>query len=171
MNLYNILMVVLIIFPFGCSEKGSSDSNNEENGGTESSQKTEEKMDLLTSYLELKEALIQSDAVKSKAAAGNILASTGQADPAFEKAIMAVAEKIKDADDLEVQRENFEQLSLLFYGLAGNGQLAGTKIYKQFCPMAFSSKGAFWLSIDEEIVNPYFGDRMLHCGKVQEVLE
>ena len=85
--------------------------------------------------------------------------------------LVRVSEKIKDSDDLEVQRENFEQLSILFYDLAGNGQFAGTKIYKQFCPMAFNNKGSYWLSVDKEIVNPYFGDRMLHCGAVQEVFE
>jgi len=32
-------------------------------------------------------------------------------------------------------------------------------------------KGACWLSLEEKIVNPFFGDRMLHCGKVQEVFD
>jgi Cu(I)/Ag(I) efflux system membrane fusion protein len=34
--------------------------------------------------------------------------------------------------------------------------------------MAFDDTGAWWLSEEEEILNPYFGDEMLHCGMVQE---
>ncbi len=171
MRFNKALFIVLIFFTFGCSETQSSESNNEGNAETGPLQKIEERKDLLTSYIELKDALIQSDVELTKKAAQNILASTGQAAPSFEKAIMVVATKIKDSDILEVQRENFEQLSLLIYALAGNGQFTGIKLYKQFCPMAFNNKGAYWLSIDEEIVNPYFGDRMLHCGTVQEVIE
>ena len=40
------------------------------------------------------------------------------------------------------------------------------KGYRQFCPMAFDFKGAFWLSDSEEILNPYFGEEMLTCGNV-----
>lgn len=42
------------------------------------------------------------------------------------------------------------------------------KVYKDFCPMAFDNKGAFWLSETEEILNPYFGEAMLSCGEVKE---
>jgi hypothetical protein len=41
-------------------------------------------------------------------------------------------------------------------------------LYKQYCPMAFDDTGAWWISDDEEVVNPYFGEEMLHCGMVQK---
>jgi hypothetical protein len=41
------------------------------------------------------------------------------------------------------------------------------KIYEQFCPMYKNNEGGVWLSMNEEIRNPYFGDKMLKCGKVQ----
>jgi len=37
--------------------------------------------------------------------------------------------------------------------------------------MAFDGKGGYWLSNSKEIRNPYFGDIMLACGEVTEVLE
>jgi len=37
-------------------------------------------------------------------------------------------------------------------------------IYEQQCPMAFGNKGATWLSLEQEIKNPYFGSEMLNCG-------
>ena len=43
-------------------------------------------------------------------------------------------------------------------------------LYKQYCPMAFNDQGAYWLSKEEEVFNPYFGDLMLHCGYVQETI-
>lgn len=35
---------------------------------------------------------------------------------------------------------------------------------KFYCSMAFDSKGAFWIQEDEEILNPYFGSKMINCG-------
>jgi hypothetical protein len=36
--------------------------------------------------------------------------------------------------------------------------------------MAFNNEGAYWLSAEKEVNNPYFGDKMLHCGSVKEEL-
>ena len=44
-------------------------------------------------------------------------------------------------------------------------------MYKQFCPMAFEGKGGYWVSTSEDIKNPYYGDKMLTCGKVVEVIQ
>jgi hypothetical protein len=32
--------------------------------------------------------------------------------------------------------------------------------------MAFNNKGAYWISSSKDILNPYFGDKMLKCGRV-----
>jgi len=37
--------------------------------------------------------------------------------------------------------------------------------------MANNDKGAFWLSDDEQVLNPYFGDMMLKCGTVEQVIK
>jgi hypothetical protein len=48
--------------------------------------------------------------------------------------------------------------------------LGGTTAYYEFCPMAFNNSGAYWLSDNAVIRNPYFGDKMLTCGSVEEEL-
>ena len=44
-------------------------------------------------------------------------------------------------------------------------------IYKASCPMAFDNKGASWLQDTNTVLNPYFGDMMLHCGSIDEVIQ
>ena len=44
-------------------------------------------------------------------------------------------------------------------------------LYVQKCPMANNNKGAVWLSAEEEIRNPYYGDAMLTCGSVIDSIE
>jgi Cu(I)/Ag(I) efflux system membrane fusion protein len=36
--------------------------------------------------------------------------------------------------------------------------------------MANNNKGAVWLSMEEEIRNPYYGDAMLTCGSLIDSL-
>jgi len=45
------------------------------------------------------------------------------------------------------------------------------KVYEQFCPMAENNTGAFWLSLQEQIKNPYLGQKMLKCGNVESTIE
>ncbi|MBK8503519.1 MAG: DUF3347 domain-containing protein [Saprospiraceae bacterium] len=36
--------------------------------------------------------------------------------------------------------------------------------------MAFDNKGAYWLTDDQEIKNPCFGDKMLKCGNITKFI-
>jgi hypothetical protein len=49
--------------------------------------------------------------------------------------------------------------------------LASGEIYKQYCPMAFEGKGDYWYSNSKDIFNPYYGNKMLKCGRVQETIK
>ena len=42
--------------------------------------------------------------------------------------------------------------------------------YVVHCPMAFSGKGADWISGKPAVENPYFGDAMFDCGTVTDTL-
>tara|TARA_B100000575_G_scaffold249216_1_gene215462 strand:- start:8656 stop:10437 length:1782 start_codon:yes stop_codon:yes gene_type:complete len=42
------------------------------------------------------------------------------------------------------------------------------ELFVQFCPMANEGKGAYWLSQEEQIKNPYYGAMMLRCGEIIE---
>jgi hypothetical protein len=62
----------------------------------------------------------------------------------------------------------FQTSSDLLFDLLRTVQYKGVKLYQQFCPMAFNNTGAHWLSAEMEIFNPYFGDKMLHCGEIKD---
>jgi len=75
------------------------------------------------------------------------------------------ANSIVDANEIAVQRNLFIYLS---DDLIKTIKLfeVNQKVYVQFCPMANNNKGANWLSLEEEIKNPYFGNSMLNCGSI-----
>jgi len=39
-------------------------------------------------------------------------------------------------------------------------------LYLEYCSMANDNFGAYWLSFDKEIKNPYYGEQMLACGEI-----
>jgi hypothetical protein len=87
------------------------------------------------------------------------------------KGTEAASEAVKDVEsaaDLKSQRIAFSALSDEMAVLVA-GNLKSGMIYKDFCPMALG-EGAYWLSSEKEIQNPYFGDKMLKCGSIKEVI-
>ena len=116
-------------------------------------------------YLQLKMALVNSDASAANTAAGNLAESFGN----DREEIKMLAQQIANSNDLEEQRTLFYQFSEKAENLFKDALNKGT-IYKQYCPMAFNNQGAYWLSDVSEIRNPYFGDKMLKCGSVTETI-
>jgi Cu(I)/Ag(I) efflux system membrane fusion protein len=78
--------------------------------------------------------------------------------------------EIQSGDDLETQRRSLSTVSDNLYKSAKAFGLGGTTAYYEYCPMAFNNEGGYWLSKQDEIRNPYFGDKMLTCGEVKEKL-
>ena len=71
------------------------------------------------------------------------------------------------SDDVNEMRAAFHDLSLAISNVIEIfGHKGFPKTVKTFCPMAKSNTGAYWFQQNEEIVNPYFGHRMLRCGEV-----
>ena len=85
-------------------------------------------------------------------------------------AINAHASKIVDAVEIEGQRKQFDFLSKALIETITAYGAGDKKVYVQYCPMAFDNKGAEWLSYNEEIRNPYFGEKMMKCGTIQDTL-
>ena len=88
----------------------------------------------------------------------------------LEKEIKASAGVISNTSDIKEQRHHFKQLSS---HLTSAIQLFGVNetVYHQFCPMADANKGAYWLSIEKQVLNPYFGAAMLKCGEVKQIIK
>ena len=76
---------------------------------------------------------------------------------------------ISKADQIEVQREYFISLSEEIISISKQIQQT-QKLFIQKCPMANNNQGAKWLSLEEEIKNPYYGASMLGCGSVIDVI-
>ena len=127
----------------------------------------------LADYLVLKDALVRGDETTARAAAkaAKDKLMTAKATPEVDATWTAQAKVIGPALDamiaegstLAVQRE---QLSPLSEGLftAARSFGAGKGLNIQYCPMALNNTGAYWLSKEREIANPYYGAMMLRCG-------
>jgi len=87
----------------------------------------------------------------------------------FEKEIKMAAMAISNSIDIKEQRHHFKQLSTYLTKAIEMFGINET-VYQQFCPMADDNKGGFWLSKEAQILNPYFGDAMLKCGEVKQVI-
>ena len=123
---------------------------------------------VLAHYYSLKDALVDTN-VATAAKAAVALGEVARKTPGMEQ-VGDYATTIAETDNVEAQRETFELLSMAVYEAITAGNPYGETVYVQFCPMAFDNKGAFWLSSNEEIFNPYFGDKMLKCGVVKETI-
>jgi len=135
-----------------------------------------------TSYFALKEAFVTSDPAKVKVEAAKTRASLATVDaklvtgPAhndwlyYEGNLSSSIKEIEGAPDIAAQRVGFSKLSNDLYKSIKAFGIGGKKAFYEYCPMAFNNEGAYWLSTDEKIRNPYFGDEMLTCGEVKERL-
>jgi hypothetical protein len=146
---------------------------------------TQKLMSLVTGYYELKNAMVATNATKADDAAKKLLisADTMQAflqndsmnktalQPYIDTIIKSSNEILALKDETcEKKRTHFETVSSAMYGMLKKADLKNVKIYREYCPMAFNDKGAYWLSADAEIKNPYFGKKMLECGEVTDSL-
>lgn len=121
----------------------------------------------ISDYMSLKDALVLTDASAAKSAARKLVESATSEN--WSAAIIEAAGTIANSDDVEAQRTAFKTVTDgLIEALKANDSNDG--VYVQYCPMAFDNTGASWLSTSDQIRNPYFGDKMLKCGRVTEEL-
>ncbi|WP_291179652.1 efflux RND transporter periplasmic adaptor subunit [Gimesia sp.] len=73
---------------------------------------------------------------------------------------------------LEEGRKKFKLISHAVVKLASQvrGDGAEQPYYQFFCPMVSQGEGD-WLQKDDKLLNPYFGSKMLHCGKLVNTLD
>jgi Cu(I)/Ag(I) efflux system membrane fusion protein len=134
-------------------------------------------------YIQTKEALVKDDFNKVKENASFLEKNLGKVDMKLlidadshqhwmkvEKEMRLTAAAITASNDIKEQRAHFKDLSTAITSavqMYGVGQV----VYNQYCPMADDNKGAYWLSNDKNVLNPYFGSAMLACGSVKQVIE
>lgn len=133
-------------------------------------------------YLEVKDALVESDFDEASAKAGRMKEqleaigehrNDGNAQVLWMEMYNNISAHLRppaDADDIEALRGEFRFLSDLLVDAVKAFGVEGV-VYAQYCPMAFDDEGAFWLSAEEQIMNPYLPETMLMCGEVIERIE
>jgi hypothetical protein len=119
-------------------------------------------------YIKLKDLLVASDSAKAQTAASDLVIALRKLSGSDSTA--ELAEKIANSKELSEQRINFTALSNDMINLIKKSEIASGSIYVQYCPMANEGEGGYWLSSQEEVLNPYYGDDMLHCGEVKETI-
>lgn len=120
-------------------------------------------------YIHLKDALVASNAQDAKKAALELQKSL--ANVSGSKKVADEATKVAATSDLDEQRKAFSTLSNEMKVLVKDGKLSSGSLYVEYCPMANNNEGAYWLSNEKQIKNPYFGDAMLKCGSVKETIQ
>lgn len=137
---------------------------------------------LFTNYLAIKDALVNDDNGLAQTSAVTFKENLEKVDMKLLKdskshnlwmpilkELKTSSSKISNSSDIKTQREHFVSISnYITKSIEAFG--VNKKVYKQFCPMADNDKGAFWLSIDEKIKNPYFGGMMIKCGSTKEII-
>lgn len=136
---------------------------------------------LVDNYQVLKNALVQTDYQQAQTAAAQTLETLNKVDMSQVegtahnfwmeqmKPMQTHLEAMTAAADIEEIRTHFAGLTEpMKQSIAAYG--TGQTMYVQYCPMAFDNTGASWISDDQAIRNPYFGDKMLKCGSVKETL-
>lgn len=133
-------------------------------------------------YINLKDAFIEEDSEIVKTSANAILESLSKVDMnllensnahnhwmQLEKEIKSSSSSITNTLEIKKQRDHFKHLSV---HLTSAVQAFGVneKVYSQFCPMVDDNKGGYWLSKEEKVLNPYFGNAMLTCGSVKQTI-
>jgi Cu(I)/Ag(I) efflux system membrane fusion protein len=85
--------------------------------------------------------------------------------------LISVLKLIKNNNDVEQQRDSFDELSNTIIGVAQAYKLYEEQYLIQFCPMANDNDGAYWLSKQAQILNPYYGNKMLKCGETKDTIQ
>ncbi|MCD2259573.1 efflux RND transporter periplasmic adaptor subunit [Psychroserpens luteolus] len=165
------------------ASKKESDHTNMNQRLTVSEKFQEQLKVVYNDYINLKDALVQENSKNTSVSATSLFNNLSKVDMkllsdnnahihwmSLVKEIQSSATSISKTSDIKAQRDHFKHLSS---HLINAVQLFGVKekVYVEFCPMADNNNGAYWLSKEEKVLNPYFGKAMLKCGSVKEIIE
>ena len=166
------------------TDENHSEMNHDNSDGHHNDDKKEMAMSgngnsqaILNDYFNLKDALVADDNARAKelgatlaTSLGNLNVSSNFSDTQKANLKDIIEDAVEHAEhisesDIDHQREHFKILSKDVTDMVA---ITGTEktLYQQFCPMY--DGGSAWLSTSKDVMNPYYGSRMLNCGKVQK---
>lgn len=146
--------------------------------------------DMLNSYFQLKDALVDWDTAKATSSATMLADLAGKIPfdelkgdttitataKSFAGSVVAEAQGVAGEAAIEEKRRSFYTLSENLFNLLRTVKYDQQVVYYDKCPMAFNdSETAYWLSNSKEIINPYLGNKhpkykagMLGCGEIED---
>lgn len=179
-----LFSLALAVVFYSCS--GSKNEENHEDHAMHESESSSSQVTqnagttpVIEAYLSVKDALVNDDAAgaaeQSKAFSEalksfDVASSSGDIEELerIQTEAAQLAESM-NSEDIAVQRENFQALSVMmkdFFQIAGTDRT----LYHQYCPMYKNNTGGMWLSASSDIKNPLFGSSMLNCGAVEDTI-
>ncbi len=137
--------------------------------------------EMIQNYLAVKNALTENNESAAASASGKMATTMNRLDKSllnaeqkkFYDGIEAELEKHAEhisKNKIEHQRRHFSMMSESMYDLV-KAFGAGMTIYHDHCPMYNDNEGAMWLSETKDIRNPYYADKMMTCGSVEEMFK
>tara|TARA_R110000868_G_scaffold145181_5_gene365334 strand:- start:22147 stop:22788 length:642 start_codon:yes stop_codon:yes gene_type:complete len=152
--------------------------NSSKEMATNNSQMTNSKQ-VMIDYMTLKNALVATNQEEAAKIGNQMVVSL----KSFDMSTFTVDQQTKLKDiitdavehaehigesEMDHQREHFKTLSKDMMDMV---VITGTNatLYQQFCPMY--DKGSAWLSLEKDIKNPYYGSKMMNCGKVEKEIK
>jgi Cu(I)/Ag(I) efflux system membrane fusion protein len=133
---------------------------------------------VVKAYLQMKNALVASDEALARRHAADLAKAINSVPMsvfgdaaheswmAYQEVLQDLTQRVVSSNSLAGMRKQFTPLSDRMADMMEVFGPLEAPVFVQFCPMANSNKGGYWLSTEEEIRNPYYGDEMLTCGKV-----
>jgi len=137
---------------------------------------------LLPHYMDLQESFVATDLQKAKANSKKLvdyisseLISTNELkESKYEQRIeslLSLSKGIEGDSDIEKARKKFSNISVLLIDIMDATKSFDDELYVLKCPMATVGDSAVWLSKNKNVLNPYYGDKMLNCGFVKRELK
>ena len=124
----------------------------------------------LEAYLALTEALVDSDEEAARIAAKAFRTQLQKSKQ--DKSYTSLNTKLLpllvgiEEETLDKIREKYAEISELWVAALHEWGSPEGELYEIYCPMAQNNKGGRWLWKRKDVLNPYFGESMLKCGRV-----
>jgi hypothetical protein len=137
---------------------------------------------VIDAYIQLEDAFVKDDEQATDKAAGLMAEKVAAVVPTrlegegleawhnHQEVYEAKLKEMQHINGLDNKRSYFSHISEIVYCTIKSFGLKQGNLFAIYCPMAFDSKGAYWISDSKTVQNPYLGSKMPTCGEVKEEL-
>lgn len=184
----NYLFCLIVLCSLACqppSDKNLTEGNNQAKNMSIKAHSTafdQSFENLLTAYLQLKDQLVaEKDSGIAQSTRALVLASDSlklselQADSnlvqtafSYSDGISSEAQGLLGESNLLSKRRSFQMISDQLYDLIRTVQYQQKPLYRFYCSKAFEDQGAYWISDQKGLSNPYQPNLKPFCGEIKD---